>query len=117
MRFSTKTKYSFLAFLFAIGLMGCGDSSIAPVIDGPSSPKYLLDGTLSNVTDANGFAYYTNGNEAYVARGTNTSTTPEIPDEVTLGGKTYSVTGVYHSGFAKADITSITFVETAAGSR
>ena len=108
MRFNKKTKYSFLAFLFAVGSMGCGDASVDPVSVGPSSPKYLLNGVLSNENDANGFSYYINGDEAYVARGTNTSLTPEIPDEVTLGGNTYSVTGVYHSGFSKANISSIT---------
>ena len=69
---------------------------------------YLLNGTLNENSDANGFAYYTNGNEAYVAYGSCTSLTPEVPASVSLGGTTYQVTGVYHGGFAKTAITSIT---------
>ena len=69
---------------------------------------YLLSGTLSEYTDANGFAYYINKNEAYVAYGSCTSLTPEVPAKVNLNNTEYNVTGVYHGGFAKTAITSIT---------
>ena len=88
--------------LFVV-LMGCSNSEITNRVPG----KYLLNGNLSDETDANGFAYYLDDGEAYVARGANTETSPVVPASVTLGGVVYPVTGVYHNGFAKSDITSI----------
>ena len=88
--------------LFVV-LMGCSNSEITNRVPG----KYLLNGNLSDETDANGFAYYLDDGEAYVARGANTDTSPVVPASVTLGGVVYPVTGVYHNGFAKSNITSI----------
>ncbi|MBP5092141.1 MAG: leucine-rich repeat protein [Bacilli bacterium] len=93
-----------VASLVLLLCSACGTSKETMRVPG----KYLLSGNLSEETDASGFAYYINDDEAYVARGSNTSLTPSIPSSVTIGGSTYQVTGVYHNGFAGSNITSIT---------
>ena len=104
MRFKRKSALKLLASCLFVLLVGCSNSDATMKVPG----HYLLSGNLSEESDANGFAYYINGNEAYVARGSNTSLTPSIPAQVTLGGDTFDVTGVYHNGFANSNITSIT---------
>ena len=104
MKSRVKTALSLLTSAVFIILAGCSNADSMMKMPG----RYLLNGTLSEHTDANNFAYYINGNEAYVARGSSTSTTPEVPATVTLNGTTYDVTGVYHDGFANSNITSIT---------
>ena len=104
MKNRVKTALSLAASIIFVILAGCSNADSVMRIPG----HYLLNGTLSEFTDANNFAYYINDDEAYVARGSNTSLTPEIPATVTLNGNTYDVTGIYHGGFAKSNITSIT---------
>ena len=104
MKNRVKTALSLIASTVFIILAGCSNGDSMMKVPG----RYLLNGTLSEHTDANNFAYYINGTEAYVARGSSTSTTPEVPAQVTLNGTTYNVTGVYHGGFANSNITSIT---------
>ncbi len=104
MKRKAKAAFSFITSAIFIILAGCSSSESMMKVPG----RYLLNGTLSEFTDANNFAYYINGDEAYVARGANTSLTPEISSTVTLNGVTYDVTGVYHGGFANSNITGIT---------
>ena len=80
MKNRVKTALSLAASIIFVILAGCSNADSVMRIPG----HYLLNGTLSEFTDANNFAYYINDDEAYVARGSNTSLTPEIPATVTL---------------------------------
>lgn len=85
--------------------------------DGLSSripKKYLLEGEY--LASQDGFQYYRiDGTEEEVAVSVSSNsqqTTYRIPENVTLEGKTYQVTGIWRSGFAFLTDLDITFPST-----
>ena len=107
-----KSKLKKALFLFCFILVGC--LSLLPgkdkfgEIDIPK--KYLLDGTL--ISDDSSFSYYLiagSENEVAIGKGENESSysTLTIPEKVTLDGTEYTVTGIWHRGFAHCSVSSL----------
>ncbi len=105
--------------LFLLGFTLLGFLSLVPEKDSFGEvdipKKYLLNGSL--LSNDSSFSYYLlsgSTNEVAIGKGDNYATynTLTIPEKVTLDGTEYSVTGIWHRGFAHCSISSLSLPNT-----